>query len=580
MRSVTGTALVALAVLLAACAGPAARSVADTPTDDAPTLDGVRIDLSLRPPTHGGALDVTYRVGLGGAPLPDTVEFAFPDTWGGRVGFFDDISDIAARDADGTPLVLEVRQPGRVGVVTGGVSEITVSYAVRPARRRLYESGRFRALLTPTSFYAPGHAIFAQPLSIGTTALQNIHVHVDPDSTWPMWATWTPGDDPVSIERMIDGAVFGGTWDRVTTGDDRRTVDLFIAPGATSAPERLAARTRAIIDAQAELLGPSIARHTSVIVLRRDDDPNRLTGNGRAGGFVLELGAEVDPDDDDLIGLVAHENLHRLIGHMLRFAASDEYATLWFREGVTEYLSVRTAVDAGVMPETRLFALIGDAITNYRANPAATTVDAASLGQRYWSDRDLRRLPYDKGALLAMLIDLELRRAGAGDLVGFVAFLRDDNASRAAPLTNAALRDALERYSGMDWHPFWDDAVLGASWLPVFETLSDVGLRVVERLVPAPWYGLRTNVTADGAWYVSEVVAGSPAAAAGLVAGQALAQEPIVPDDRSGRPIEVIIRASGREVPVRITPSTGQRRGFVLVEDDDDTTDYRAAFGL
>ncbi len=211
---------------------------------------------------------------------------------------------------------------------------------------------------------------------------------------------------------------------------------------------------------------------------------------------------------------------------------------------------------------------------------AATTVDAASLGQRYWSDRDLRRLPYDKGALLAMLIDLELRRAGAGDLVGFVAFLRDDNASRAAPLTNAALRDALERYSGMDWHPFWDDAVLGASWLPVFETLSDVGLRVVERLVPAPWYGLRTNVTADGAWYVSEVVAGSPAAAAGLVAGQALAQEPIVPDDRSGRPIEVIIRASGREVPVRITPSTGQRRGFVLVEDDDDTTDYRAAFGL
>lgn len=337
---------------------------------------------------------------------------------------------------------------------------------------------------------------------------------------------------------------------------------------------------RAIIDAQAQLLGPAIARHTSVIVLRRDDDPNRLTGNGRAGGFVLELGAEVDPDDDDLIGLIAHENLHRLIGHLLRFAASDEYATLWFREGVTEYLAVRTAVDAGVMPETRLFALIGDAITNYRANPAATTVDAAALGQRYWSDRDLRRLPYDKGALLAMLIDLDLRRTGAGDLVGFVAFLRDDGAIRAAPLTNAALRDALERYSGMDWHPFWDDAVLGSSWLPVFETLSDVGLRVVERLVPAPWYGLRTNVTADGDWYVSEVVANSPAASAGLVAGQALAQEPIVPDDRSGRPIEVIVRVSGREVPVRITPATGQRRGFVLVEDDDAATDYRAAFGL
>lgn len=573
----------ALALTVAAFGGCGHGAMHGAPESaDAPgaAVDGVEVMLALRPPDRGGALDVTYTIGLGGAPLPETVELSFPDTWGGRSGFFDDINAIAARDGDGNTLTLEVRQPGRVGVLTDGAVEVTLSYQVAPARRRLHEAGRFRALLTPSTFYAPGHAVFAQPLSIGRTALNNIRVTADPDSTWPVHATWPLDGEPTSIERIIDGAVFGGGYDQIVAGDDRRRIDLWIAPGACAEPERLAQIVQAVIAAQADLLGPAIASRTTVVVLRRDDDPNRLTGNGRAGGFVLELGASVEADDDALVALIAHENLHRLVGHLLRFAASDEYGTLWFREGVTEYVAVRTAVRAGVVPDTRLFALIGDAITNYRANPAATSVDAASIGARYWSDRDLRRLPYDKGALLAMLIDLRLQQAGAGDLSGFLAFLRDDTASRAAPLTNAAVRDALARYSGLAWDEFWQQYVLGSGWLPVFETLADTGIVVVERLVPAPWYGLRTNVTASGEWYVSEVAPGSPADDAGLIPGQALAWEPIVPDDRSGRPMEVVVLSGGREVPLRITPATGQRRGFVLIEDADPVTDYREAFGL
>ena len=575
-----------LCALLAACAG--APQAPDQPVDTwDPAETPIAVVLTMVPPEEGGYLEVEYTVSLpdehrAERQLPQPLEVAFPSAWAGRDDFFLDIEGIRAHDLDGAPLTMDVHVDGRVMVDHDGLDDLVVSYRVRPGHRLLTESSRFYALLSANRFYAPGHAVFAQPLNLSDGAFDEISVSFRDDfEEWALGATVDVHEGPLSMEQLVNCSLFAGAYERVQREVDGHLVDLFAEPQLAVPRHGLTDRTLAVVRAQDHILGPDLAARTVVVVLRREEDPHTLTGNGREGGFVLELGNRIDEVDDELLELIAHENLHRLNGHSLTFSARDEFATLWFREGVTEYLAVRTLVAAGVVDEDRLFQHIASSITMYRGNPIAGHVAAPDLGEQFWSDRDYRRLPYDKGALLGMLVDLRLREAGIeGGLGDFLAFLREDPASRDLPLSNRALRDGLERFSGDPWQEFFDDYVLGTTWLPVFETLNTAGLEVVERLEPAPYYGFRTNLTARGEWYVSEVAPGSPADQYGLMAGMVLTDEPVVPDSAHGGTASLSVSSAGGAIQVEVPSVTGQRRAYAIVEHPRADVHYRLAFGL
>ena len=116
--------------------------------------------------------------------------------------------------------------------------------------------------------------------------------------------------------------------------------------------------------------------------------------------------------------------------------------------------------------------------------------------------------------------------------------------------------------------------------LPLAETLADAGLQIVERLEPAPFHGFRANMTAEGNWYVSDVVPGGPAERAGLAVGMQLAEPPDLPAGRSPRPAWVRVETPAGEQSVMIEPENGQRRTHVLVEDSQRQGEWRLAFGL
>ena len=196
--------------------------------------------------------------------------------------------------------------------------------------------------------------------------------------------------------------------------------------------------------------------------------------------------------------------------------------------------------------------------------------------ERFWTDRDLQRFPYDHGTIAALVIDLDLRARGL-DIEGFFDFLRTDGSARVLPLTNAAIRDSLERYSGQSWTPFFDEFVVGGEPIEVFEALNAIGLEVIERVEPAAYYGFRASVTVDGEWFVSSVESGSPSALAGVFPGMRLRAEPYVPVHAVDgvAQLEEVTNRGSRTIEVRA--GRGQRRAFALTAGDDA---YRAAFGF
>ena len=566
-----GLVFVGMLSLCLGC-GAAQDPVGEEVADEIELVRGLAYDLTLHAPENGGHLGVEMT--LWTEPIPDPLTLIFPYQWAGRDAFFDDIVGIRATSERGECRVLRL-ESGTVEVDCGAVEHIRVSYDVAPRAGLLTEATRFYALSSADRFYGPGHAIFAQPMGVDSDLYDEIGVAISGQGDWQLHTSL--GDArSATMAQLVNATFFGGAFDVAELHRDGTRVQAFVQRGVAIPEFALAEASLAIVSAQEETLGPEISERTVVVALLRDDAPELMTGNGREGGYVLELGERVDVVDDELVELIAHENLHRLNGHELVFAADDEFATLWFRKGVTDYLGVRSCVDAGVLSEERLFRHIGNALTMYSGNPVADRVSGTELSEAFWEDRDYRRLPYDKGSLIALVMDIRLRAAGHGGIGGFLRFLADDERFAGREVSNALIQDALDAYSGEDWSSFFDAYVHGTERLPVFEELNDIGLRVVERVEPAPYYGFRSNVTASGEWYISEVAFDSPASRSGLSEGMRLAAEPLVPDSLDGS-AHLRVMSNGTQVDVTVRAGRGQRRSYAILSDHDG---YRSALGL
>lgn len=505
---------------------------------------------------------VTFDV-VDDAPLPDPLRVAFPVEWAGR----DDLhEDITAVDVVAPGASWSVTPDAVLLVDHDGLHHIRVSYRLDPMSGLLSRETRFRALFGRHRFFAPGHALLAQPLD-GVAEPVRLTIEAG-DDDWRLRSTLPDAAAATDLELLLDAAWFAGPMPAASWRDGDRQLDVVVEPGGSLAPEALAELAARVVDAQRGLLGPDAARRTTVLALTRSDAADVRSGTGRHGGFVLELGRDVDRVDEALVALVAHENLHRLIGHDLRVDPASAYETAWFVEGVTEYLGRLTAVRAGLLEPSSLFLRVAEALTAFEGNPART-MPRSERAARAWSDSDVRRLPYDQGVLLALSIDLRLRAEDRGSLEGWLSYLRDDPSVRALPLTDSTLRDALSRYSGRSWDAFWETSVRGDGLGDVRSQLAELGIDVVERLVPAPYYGVSWGREGADAWRVTFVAPGSPAERAGLYVGQELASEPWVPEGTDAREAWFDVVSSRGTRRVQLEADIGQGRSFSLVARSD-----------
>ena len=267
--------------------------------------------LDVAPPGEGQHVAVRYELGAEEA-LPDPLRVAFPTRWAGRDDLAEDILDVTVRVPGRADARWEVRPDGTLYVHHGGARHVVLEYRVDPLRGLLSRETRFRALFDQHRLFAPGHALFAQPLD---GAAEPVRVEATSrDSAWTLHSTL--GRDVAHIDAfdaMLDAAWFAGRYREADVEGETGTIRVRVDPSLSVGTSEIAALAARIDAAQASLVGAG--RTMTVVALRRADDPAVQAGSGRRGGYVLELGQDVQRVDDDLVALLAHENLHRLIGH-------------------------------------------------------------------------------------------------------------------------------------------------------------------------------------------------------------------------------------------------------------------------
>jgi predicted metalloprotease with PDZ domain len=305
-------------------------------------------------------------------------------------------------------------------------------------------------------------------------------------------------------------------------------------------------------------------RASTALIARRRDLPQR-------GVAALTEGYAT------LLGLISHEYFHTWNVKRLKpvelaridYGRENHTSLLWFFEGFTSYYDDLMLLRAGVIDAPRYLGLIGKTINGVAGTPGrrVQSVAAASFDawvKYYRSDENTPNATvsyYTKGSLVALALDLTLRREGRGTLDAVMQRLW--RTARDGLVDEARIASALEAVGGRSFARELAAWVHGTDDLPLPRLLEAFGVELHrERAGFSATLGLRLAEGAGGV-QVKHVLTGSPAQRAGIAPGDELlavdgwrirrldeAQQWLVP----GAAFELLLSRDQRLHTCRVTP--------------------------
>jgi predicted metalloprotease with PDZ domain len=114
----------------------------------------------------------------------------------------------------------------------------------------------------------------------------------------------------------------------------------------------------------------------------------------------------------ELIWLFAHEHLHAWVPGQIGGLDNSisPISSYWLSEGFTNYYTARTLVRARLWTPEDWIKHWNEVMGAYQTSPARL-MSARETVDKFWSDRTIGELPYQRGALLALTIDQRIKQA-------------------------------------------------------------------------------------------------------------------------------------------------------------------------
>ncbi|MCA1627306.1 MAG: PDZ domain-containing protein [Acidobacteria bacterium] len=326
-------------------------------------------------------------------------------------------------------------------------------------------------------------------------------------------------------------------------------------------PERMRGDVQKIVETQVELMGGEIPYrdYTFILHLRSNaggglEHANstalgyprfgfRLTRGDRTTSASPNPGEQREPDYRGFLSLVSHEFFHLWNVKRIRpdalgpFDYTQENYTklLWVAEGITDYYADLTLRRAGLITEEEFLSATARAFQALQNTPGRMeqSVEESSFDtwiKFYRQDENSVNSQvsyYDKGAILGLLLDLEIRKRsnGSKSLDDVMRYLNTEFFKKNRNYTPADFQHAAERMAGSSLEEFFAKYVRGRDELDYNAALSFAGLRLntgatVEAGKPVEKIFFGADVVQDGErLLVRRVIAGSPAYEQGVNAG-------------------------------------------------------------
>ncbi len=429
-------------------------------------------------------------------------------------------------------------------ITTDGRKALTVSYEVHAfdtSVRAAFLDAR-RGFFNGTSVFLRAEGFEAQPhrVRIGglpkgwqvATALQPVKTNA---------AGWGVYEAP-DHDELIDHPVELGTFWRgeFTVRGVRHE---FVVAGASPDfdGDRLLADTRQVCEAQIQFWhGRRKAPFDHyVFMLNAVEDGYGGLEHRRSTALICarkDLPRKGRPAPGDayttLLGLISHEYFHTWNVKRLKPSAFDpidltrENMTrmLWFFEGFTSYYDDQFLLRTKLIDAVTYLKLVGKTVNQVRGTPGRQTYSVGQASFDAWTryyrpDENTANATvsyYTKGSLVALCLDLALRREGGATLDAVMRALWQRCAG--GPMAEADLLAVLQALTGRDWQGEIAQWVHGTAELPLAELLAAQGVALkAEPAQPAQRLGLR--VQENHSVQIKTVLRGGAAERAGFMAG-------------------------------------------------------------
>jgi predicted metalloprotease with PDZ domain len=271
--------------------------------------------------------------------------------------------------------------------------------------------------------------------------------------------------------------------------------------------------------------------------------PRYPAGSGmeHANCTAIDISARVLADNpQSLADLTAHEFFHLWNVKRIRPKSlepidysQENYSTaLWFSEGVTSTAGDLIRLRAGLLDEPRFLNALVAQIAELEQRPAHLTQSAEESSLDAWLEKyPYYRLPdrsisyYNKGDLLGVLLDLQVREAshGSASLRDVFRWMNQNYARKGQFFPDSeGVQQAAEAVSHANLASFFLKYVRGADEIPWDDFFKSVGLRLVRRTRSVADLGFFASRNFDAPPLVAAVAPGSPAERAGLTIGDIL----------------------------------------------------------
>ena len=415
------------------------------------------------PERRKGAL--WYRMSMEGTSLrvrlrllapPERVSFFLPGPWAGRDDHHAAITLRRARTPDGERAFALERAERRVDVEVGRAPWVELTYDVALVERDS-ASQRFSPQNVAAGYFAYATTLLVLPSARVCDMLADIPIEVRVPHTFSVASSWPMVHDSRSRTNPEEH-VFGflapdvaALRDAFVTAHDQLEVDegdeatIVYEQGYDGDRAALSGAIRRIVSHYSRDFGPQRAV-TALVRAPHTQGGRTLWGTGRREGFVLELDRSAPVDTHTML-LIAHEAFHLWNGHMLVPAPDADAQTLWFKEGVTQYVALNTLARMGVLSEREVLDEWARVAARYARATRSRALDPIMREQ----------LPYDRGLLIALALDTAWRQDPDTDATLDAWIQRMLETSSAARYDEQALLSGLEALSspGSDVRAVW-----------------------------------------------------------------------------------------------------------------------------
>ncbi len=480
----------------------------------------------------------------------DAVTFKL-ESWAGT-DFYRDIENVAALDFRGNPVPVEPKAEGE-WLVHNNRRPFELRWRVKATKDAIlsnFPGSQFHATLLKDWVLMWGHAFVLSPVHSPLSAMPvKVRMQTNEYGHWD--STLPAGNALRHLEDLSDQLFIAGAFRSYRQPGGQ----YYFATTQAKVPDReLMEAVDKIFVAQTRYMGTKPSRFPMFVFT--DGGP------GSSGGTVVRNSAVFYPDlSQDLtsnnrgaLRLIGHEIFHLWNGTEMKHKDDAEWSDGkygWFTEGFTDYYSGATLYREGIFDAAGFATFLNRFIVDYMQNAQSLRATIEDLGSQHWRDRDHQRLPYTKGALLGLLMDLQLRAKG---------LLLDDYMRamlRKKEYDLADLRSAWVALAGETGAEFWDRYIPTAGPLPFAEVFRSSGVRFQERDTPVFDLGYtidKPNIEKDAK--VLEVKAGSSAEVAGIRPGDSLQRISVYFGDTNKEAKFGLLRGSERVdvayVPVRM----------------------------